>query len=87
MGNLAEAGHQGLGRLAAGAGAELGLGAAQVAVDGLRRDAEPDSDFLAAIAFDDEAQTIPFTVCEELQLLFRPGGVECFPHMSSVSRR
>jgi hypothetical protein len=66
MGNRPIAGDKGFSRFAPGAGSELGLGAAEVAVDGLGRDAEAQGDFLAAVAFHDEAETIPLPIGEEL---------------------
>jgi hypothetical protein len=84
MGNLAVAGHQGLGRLAPGARAELHLGAGEIAVDGLGRDAQAQGDLLAAVALDHIAKTIPFAVGEELKLRSRTWTVECFPHGRSI---
>jgi hypothetical protein len=87
MGNRPVSGDQGLGRFAPGAGAEFHLGAGEVAVDGLGRNAQAQRDFLAAIAVDDEAETIPLTVGEELQLRILAWGVKNFPHVSSLNIR
>jgi hypothetical protein len=84
MGNLAVAGHQSLGRLAACARAELDLGAGEVGVDGLGRDAQAQGDLLAAVALDHVAKTIPLAVGEKLKLRSLAWTVECFPHAGSI---